>query len=104
MKDPLKRTTGLYWVTNKRLIEEFQITPDEQRQLRTIISTEEKYRRNNLRRREARRVDFEARAQDRTDRDQAIRREAWEGVSQTKLAEQWGLSRIQVQRVLGAQF
>ena len=104
VKDPLKRTTGLYWVTNKRLIEEFQITPEEQRQLRTIISTDEKYRRNNLRRQEARRVDIEARAQDRAGRDQTIRREASEGVSQKKIAERWDLSRVQIQRILGAQF
>ena len=103
VKDPFNRTTGLYWVKNERLIEVFQIAPEEQRRLRTIISTDEKYRRNNLRRRESRRAGIEARAQDRADRDQTICREAAEGVSQKKLAERWGLCRVQVQRILGVQ-
>ena len=104
VKNPLQRSTGLYWVKNDTLIEVFKITSEEQREMQTIISKDEKYRRNNLRRREARRVSIEARAQGRADRNQAIRSEASEGVSQKKLAERWGLSRVQVQRVLGARF
>ena len=44
-----------YWYTNKRLIEMFDITPEEQRQLKTIISQEEKYRRRNEANKKARR-------------------------------------------------
>ena len=104
VEDPLKAATGLYWVKNQTLIDVFKISPEEQRRLRTIISTDEKYRRNNLRRREARRPGIEARTQERADRNQAIWREASEGVSQQKLSERWGLSRVQVQRILGARY
>ena len=45
---------GLYKYQNQTLIEQLEITPDEERHMKTLISTTEKYRRNNDRRREAR--------------------------------------------------
>ena len=44
------RDKGGYWYKNETLIERLNITPKEQRNLKTIIGTEEKYRRNNERR------------------------------------------------------
>ena len=44
-----------YNYTNRKLIDLLDITPEEQRQLKTIISTDEKYRRNNEKREKARR-------------------------------------------------
>ena len=44
------RDKGGYWYKNETLIERLNITPKEQRSLKTIIGTEEKYRRNNERR------------------------------------------------------
>lgn len=53
-----------YRWSNKRLIEDLKITPEEQRHMLTIIGTEEKYRRKNEARREnranMRREDYEA--------------------------------------------
>lgn len=49
------RDKGGYWYKNETLIEIFDITVEEGRQLKTIISTEEKYYRNNKRRKESRR-------------------------------------------------
>ena len=46
---------GGYWYTNDRLIEMLNITEDEQRQLKTIISTKEKRRRDSLKKYQARR-------------------------------------------------
>ncbi|OWZ82632.1 winged helix-turn-helix domain-containing protein, partial [Natranaerobius trueperi] len=46
-----------YNYSNKRLIEDLDITSEEQKYLKTIIGTKEKYRRKNKKRREARRVD-----------------------------------------------
>ena len=45
---------GLYRYSNQKLIEQLEITPDEERHMRTLISTSEKYRRNKERRSEAR--------------------------------------------------
>lgn len=49
------RDKGGYWYKNETLIERLDITLEEQKYLKTIISTEVKYTRNNKRRREARR-------------------------------------------------
>ena len=43
---PGDRENGLYWVKNAKLMEIFEITADEERQLQTIISPDEKRRRN----------------------------------------------------------
>ena len=48
------RGQGLYKYQNQTLIEQLAITPEEERHMKTLISTSEKYRRNNDRRREAR--------------------------------------------------
>ena len=48
------RGQGLYKYQNQTLIEQLEITPEEERHMKTLISTTEKYRRNNERRREAR--------------------------------------------------
>ena len=45
-----------YNYTNRKLINLLDITPEEQRQLKTIIGTAEKYRRNNEKREKARRA------------------------------------------------
>jgi len=52
-----EQRTPLYTPTNDTLINEFGITPDEERQLRTIISKTEVRRRNTEAKREARRAD-----------------------------------------------
>ena len=44
-----------YWYKNETLIERLEITIEEQRKLKTIIGTEEKYRRKNERRKSKRR-------------------------------------------------
>ena len=102
MAHPGDRTAGLYWATNQWLIETFQIAPDEERQLKTIVSRDERRRRNAARHREARRPGVEARVQARAERDRAICREAAEGTSQRQLAVRYGLSRGGIRRILAA--
>ena len=48
------RGQGLYKYQNQTLIEQLEITPDEERHMKTLISTREKYDRKNERRNEAR--------------------------------------------------
>ena len=49
------RDKGGYWYKNETLIERLDITLEEQKYMKSIVSTEVKYIRNNERRREARR-------------------------------------------------
>lgn len=49
------RDKGGYLYKNSTLIERLNITEEEQRELKTIIGTIEKYKRNNKRRNKARR-------------------------------------------------
>ena len=102
VEHPGDRTRGLYWATNQHLIETFQIVPDEERQLKTIVSRDEKRRRDAVWHQKVRSPGIEARAQARTDRAQAIRRESAEGVSQRELAVRYGLSRGGIRRILAA--
>ena len=62
------RGQGLYRYKNETLIDLLQITPDEERHMKVLISTREKYRRNNERRIEARGYQFQARGAGREDR------------------------------------
>ena len=57
------RGQGLYKYQNQTLIEQLEITPEEERHMKTLISTTEKYRRRNEKDREVR--GFEARRVDR---------------------------------------
>ena len=61
---------GLYRYTNQTLIEQLEITPEEERHMKTLISTSEKYRRRNERRNEAR--GYEARRLERAKKITAL--------------------------------
>lgn len=94
----------LYTPKNQTLIDLFQITDDEQRQLKTIISlpikrerfneTREKKRRENG---SVSRVDYEGRADARKERAREL---FSQGMSKTEIAKQMGLSRMQVHNYL----
>ena len=66
---------GLYRYSNQKLIDHLEITPEEERHMKTLISTSEKYRRNNERRREAR--GYQARRLDRIEQVIKLRRLGW---------------------------
>ena len=69
------RGQGLYRYKNATLIEQLEITPDEERHMKTLISTTEKYRRNNDRRREAR--GYQARRVESVRRMVELRQRGW---------------------------
>ena len=94
----------LYTPTNETLIDLFQITDDEQRQLKTIISSNIKRERFNetreKKRREAgslAREDYEGRADARCERAQELRSQ---GLSIRKIALAMGISKSRVQQYL----
>ena len=66
---------GLYRYKNETLIEQLEITPDEERHMKTLISTTEKYRRKNERRNAAR--GYQARRVESVRRMVELRRRGW---------------------------
>ena len=94
----------LYTPTNETLIDLFQITDDEQRQLKTIISSVIKRERNTLNHQKSRRQkgmlireDYEGRADARSERAQELRSQ---GMSIRKIALEMGISKSRVQQYL----
>jgi DNA-binding NarL/FixJ family response regulator len=87
-----------YRMRNQTIIEALEITPEEEREMKTLISDDERRRRDRQRKNpEMSRQEYEGRAADR--RSQA-RRMAAEGVSRQQIARALGWSKRHVQRVL----
>jgi len=91
-----RKVPGLYTPRNATLVDRFAITPEEQRQLRTIVSKDEaRYRdaeRKRQHRREAgavKRSEYEATAQHRREVARALRAD---GMKQREIAERLGVS------------
>lgn len=81
-----------YWYKNETLIERLDITEEEQGQLKTIISKEEKYNRKNAKRRDARRNEKGL-----TLREQ----QKQELINKVKELKLQGLSNIEIAKILG---
>ena len=87
-----------YRLKNKTIIEALEISPEEEREMRTIIGDDERRRRDRVRKNpEMSRAEYLIRAAKR--RAQA-RRLSEEGLSLRKIAEELGISKSQVQRAL----
>ena len=93
---------GGYWYTNDRLIEMLNITEDEQRQLKTIISTKEKRRRDSLKKYQARRNEagLTQREQQKQDRIKAVKELAEQGLNQTEAAKEIGITKARVNQII----
>ena len=83
-----------YNYKNETLIEMLDITENEQKHLGTIIDTKEKYRRNNERRRKARRNEagLTFRQQQKLDTITAIKELRVQGLTIGQIAEEMGLT------------
>ena len=94
------KDNGGYWYKNETLIERLNITTEEQRHMKTIIGLDEKYRRNNERRRDERRNEngLTKREQDKQDRIQEIKYLKEEGLSQSKVAKELNIGIATVKR------
>lgn len=96
---------GGYWYTNDRLIEMLDITEDEQRHLKTIISKGERQRRQNEARKKARRnkAGLTQREQQKQDRIKAVKELAEQGLNQTEAAKEIGITQGYVSQILSKQ-
>ena len=94
------RDKGGYWYKNETLIERLNITPKEQRNLKTIIGTEEKYRRNNERRTPRNENGLTKKQQELADLKQQVLGLQEKGLSLRNISKNLNISLGKVQRVL----
>lgn len=91
-----------YWYKNDTLIERLDITQSEQRCLKTIIGTEEKYQRKNTKRNEARRNEngLTPREQKKQDKIKAVKELYKQGYKQVEIVEKLGLTKGTVSKYI----
>ncbi|MGL5714518.1 MAG: hypothetical protein ACRCX2_15975, partial [Paraclostridium sp.] len=91
-----------YWYKNETLIERLEITRDEQKHLKTIIGTDEKYDRNNEKRRSSRRDEngLTKREKDKLENIKLIKKLYEAGYKQVDIVKELGLSKGRVSQVI----
>lgn len=99
-----------YNYSNKRLIDILEITPSEQQKLKTIISKDEKYRRNNLKREIKRRAAGKATRSNYIDEQKKITQNQLQKVKdllkenpkmkQKEIAEILGVGKVRISRLI----
>jgi DNA-binding CsgD family transcriptional regulator len=90
-----------YRFRNETIIEALEITPEEERHLKTIISDEERRRRDRDRKEKERRAKgVRPRAEVAAERQREASRLASEGLSNTEIARRLGISRRHVYKLL----
>lgn len=87
-----------YWYKNDTLIERLEITRAEQRHLKTIIGTEEKYSRNNERRKTVRRNEngLTKKQQELKNEEMKVKEYREQGLSMKKIADIMKISKAKV--------
>lgn len=91
-----------YWYKNETLIERLDITQEEQKHLKTIISSDEKYKRNNERRRKSRRGSdgLTQRERKKLELIEKVKALSDEGLKQVEIAKKLGISKGRVSQIL----
>lgn len=91
-----------YWFSNETLIERLDITPEEQRRLKTIISKAEANRREKEKKKAARRNEngLTARQQEKQDKINAVKALSAQGMKQAEIAESVGINKGTVSKIL----
>lgn len=98
-EDHREDITKGYNYRNDTIIKKLAITPEEQSQLKTIIGKDEKYNRNNTKRREARREDgLTARERAKMDLRNKVQELKEKGLKQSEIVEKLGVSLSTVKR------
>ena len=92
---------GKYNYRNATLIELLGILPEEQRELKTIISTEEKYRRNNERRQKKRRdsMGMTKREREKAETVAKVKELKEQGLTQGEIAKKLGITQQYVSKI-----
>ena len=93
------RDKGGYWYKNETLIERLSITKLEQKHMKTIIGTDEKYKRNNERRTPRNENGLTKREQQKQDRLDKIKILLERGINQSNIAKELGISRQAVSKL-----
>ncbi len=100
------RDKGGYWYKNETIIEMLDITLEEQRQLKTIISTQVKYERRRVKDNEAKKVKrrnkegLTSREQQKQDLIKQIKQLKEQGLNNTQIAKELDITRVYVSRIL----
>ena len=81
------RDKGGYWYKNETLIERLCITKSEQKHMKTIIGTDEKYKRNNERRTPRNENGLTQREQQKEDLINRVKELKLQGLRQKEVAE-----------------
>ncbi|WP_288222520.1 primase C-terminal domain-containing protein [uncultured Clostridium sp.] len=89
-----------YWYKNDTLIDMLYITYEEQRHLKTIIGTQEKYRRNNERRTPRNENGLTKREQEKQDKIKAVKELHKQGYKQVEIVEKLGLTKGTVSKYI----
>jgi DNA-binding CsgD family transcriptional regulator len=91
-----------YWYKNDTLIERLEISKGEQKHLKTIIDTEEKYGRKNEKRRNSRRDEegLTKREKEKSDRLKTIKNLKDKGLNQSQISKELGISRQAVSKLI----
>lgn len=97
------RATG-YNYRNSTLIDMLDITEEEQRHLKTIISTNERYRRSNIKRTPRNENGLTSRQQKKRDNIEAVEELARQGFKQVEIAKKLGLNQSNVSRILNNKY
>lgn len=87
-----------YWYKNETLIERLGITESEQRHLKTIIGTQEKYRRKNEKRTPRNENGLTKREQEKQDKENKIKELIKRGYNMSQVAKELGINRSTISR------
>ncbi len=93
------RATG-YNYRNSTLIDMLDITEEEQRHLKTIISTNERYRRSNIKRTPRNENGLTKRQQQKQDNIKAVKQLADQGLKQREIAKELDITQARVSQIL----
>ncbi|HBF7900809.1 DNA-binding response regulator [Clostridioides difficile] len=94
------RDKGGYWYKNETLIDRLEITKQEQKYLKTIIGTDEKYKRNNERRTPRNENGLTKREQQKQDLINKVKELKKQRIKQNEIAEILGITKGRVSQIV----
>lgn len=89
-----------YWYKNETLIDRLEISSNEQKHMKTIIGTQEKYNRKNEKRTPRNENGLTKRQQDKLERLNSIKVLKDKGLNQSQISKELGISRQAVSKLI----